>query len=120
MQILEQFSRDGFVVLHDVFTKNESIAIERFTEFWIKFNISRSLGSLDQIHNFDLVKYHEIKRVDHSMVASASYRYCIPPKDITALVHKKELRDFIKGISSAESLEVWQDQIQVLVGLVIE
>lgn len=103
----EDFDRDGFVLLKNIFTAAEAAALQLYTQLLIELNLKRATSSA--VRGFRPEKYHELIDVDHNMVASSTYRYFIPPRDICDIIEKHSLNDFLCKISCSEKLQRWQD-----------
>jgi len=71
--------------------------------------MARSLHKWDNVSLWNLEKYHQIPDIIHEMVASSSYRYFLPPSDISLILQKEEVLHSIRFLSSSSSLVAWQD-----------
>jgi len=114
MNIKDSFNENGFVVIDNFFDELELESILNFTESWINTNISNALPEenkkLLSISNFG--KYHnfiEENKIDHSKIASAQYRYIVPPSNIIEIIHKPKLFNYLEDFSGIASYIKWQD-----------
>ena len=115
MNIKDSFNKNGFVVIDNFFDEKEIEYIQKFIENWINNNISEAFPKeiekkLLPISNFE--NYHNFikeNKIDHSMIASAKYRYIVPPSNIIELIHKSKLFDYLQEFSGFKSFIKWQD-----------
>ena len=103
----EAFDRDGFAVIPGLFSEDETNLLCDYTKCLLELNVKRA--SDKKISSVIPELYHEIDSIDHHMVASSTYRYFIPPSDITHIIEKPPLLDLLKSFSSSSSLTRWQD-----------
>ena len=109
------FSENGFVVINNFFTEEETKTLKKYVESWINNNISNAFTSeekrsLLEINNFST--YHDFivkNKIDHSKVASAQYRYVEPSENIVKIIHKKLLFEYLKLFTGFDSYIKWQD-----------
>jgi len=114
LKIRDEFLSKGFVTISNFFTEEEYTLILRYVEKWINQNISNALddtssvflpiNKLNTYHNFILEK-----KINHSKVASAKYRYVEPPKDIVSIIQKDLLFEYLKSFTDTSQFTRWQD-----------
>ena len=109
------FSENGFVVIDNFFSEEESELITKYSEEWINRNISNA-GESSQTKQFlklnDFADYHNFiikNNIDHSKVASAKFRYIVPPEKIINFIHKELLFEYLKLFSGFKLFKKWQD-----------
>ena len=114
-KINEEFALNGFVTISNFFSSEEYNILSTYVENWINQNICNAQNQNSKLiklplNNFNI--YHDFiveRKIDHSKIASAKFRYIEPPERIIKIIQKKNLFDYLELFTGAKKYVRWQD-----------
>jgi ectoine hydroxylase-related dioxygenase (phytanoyl-CoA dioxygenase family) len=112
---LKNFQENGFCIIKNFFSKEDSLFFKNYTENWIYDNILNAIDiNLAEFkkENFQLEKYKDYQEkfdINHSKVAAQKFRYIEPPAEIKSILRSEKVMEIFKEITSKNNFEVWRD-----------